>query len=88
MTCSTCTANMHGGCVELGSQMEFDAPLDPFGICDKFTPRTAAALEMQRPPTKRDDSDRAQLTDLLGSINRQHAPNVWDARMARSEGRR
>lgn len=90
MSCSTCHANMHGGCVEPSSPLRFDEAPDPRGTCNHYAPRQVVALSPRIAQGKPEDPDRkrlnAQLAGMAGIVN-QHARNVWDPRMAQSEGR-
>ena len=88
MSCSTCHASMHGGCVEPSSPLRFDEAPDPRGTCNHYAPRQIQALGPRIQPGKPEDPDRKQLNAQLAGIVNQHSRNVWDPRMAASEGRR
>ena len=88
MSCSTCSANLHGGCAQPGSPLHFDEAPDPRGTCNHYAPRQAAASSDKRVPLKPEDVDRQRLNEQLAHIENEHSRRVWDSRMVRSEGRR
>lgn len=80
MSCSTCHANMHGGCVEPCSPLEFDAAPDPRGTCNHYAPRQVVALSPRVVQGKPEDADRKRLDAQLAGIVNQHSRSVWPDR--------
>lgn len=74
---------MNGGCVGLGSPVAFDDA--PRGTCNHYAPRVVVSVAPR--VTANVDADRKRLSAQLAAIRNEHAANVWDPRMARSEGR-
>jgi len=86
MSCSSCSANMHGGCVDPDSPLAFDEPVKPYGTCDRYTRRVEAAPEMQPvpKPAVRASAD-PELQQTLSRLTREHARNDWRRPMTWAE---